>query len=139
MTILKLACGKEIPLVYSTLQMLDIQEDIAPIEKAIQLVNGVNPDDKKDRSRIGGKDQLKALGAFLRILGNEGLRQQGQEQNLEDREVLSWIKPYEILFAVNACMEEMGKGMHSEIPPKEEDGPVDVTLEDMKKKEEKEG
>jgi len=137
-TILKLECGKEIPLVYSTLQMLDIQEDIAPIEKAIQLVNGVNPDDKKDRSRIGGKEQLKALGAFLRILGNEGLRLQGQEQNLNDREVLSWIKPYEILIAVNACMEEMNKGMRSEIPAKDE-GPVDVTLEEMKKKEEKEG
>ena len=138
MTVLKLECGREIPLVYSTLQMRDIQEDIAPIEKAIQLVNGVNPDDKKDRSRIGGKDQLKALGAFLRILGNEGLRLQGQEQNLTDREVLSWIKPYEILIAVNACMEEMGKGMHSEIPAKDE-GPVDVTLEEMKKKAEKEG
>ena len=138
MTVLKLECGKEIPLVYSTLQMLDIQEDIAPIEKAIQLVKGVNPDDRKDRSRIGGKAQLKALGAFLRILGTEGLRLQGQEQNLTDREVLSWIKPYEILIAVNACMEEMGKGMHSEIPAKDE-GPVDVTLEEMKKKEEKEG
>lgn len=136
MTILKLACGKEIPLVYSTLQMLDIQEDVAPIEQAIRLVNGVNPDNKKDLTRIGGKEQLKALGAFLRILGNEGLRLQGQEQNLDDREVLSWIKPYEILLAVNACMEEMGKGMRSEIPAKDE-GPVDVTLEEIKKKKEK--
>jgi hypothetical protein len=136
MTILKLACGKEIPLVYSTLQMLDIQEDVAPIEQAIRLVNGVNPDNKKDLTRIGGKEQLKALGAFLRILGNEGLRLQGQEQNLDDREVLSWIKPYEILLAVNACMEEMGKGMRSEIPAKDE-GPVDVTLEELKKKKEK--
>ena len=136
MTILKLACGKEIPLVYSTLQMQDIQEDVAPIEQAIRLVNGVNPDNKKDLTRIGGKEQLKALGAFLRILGNEGLRLQGQEQNLDDREVLSWIKPYEILLAVNACMEEMGKGMRSEIPAKDE-GPVDVTLEEIKKKKEK--
>ena len=136
MTILKLACGKEIPLVYSTLQMLDIQEDVAPIEQAIRLVNAVNPDNKKDLTRIGGKEQLKALGAFLRILGNEGLRLQGQEQNLDDREVLSWIKPYEILLAVNACMEEMGKGMRSEIPAKDE-GPVDVTLEELKKKKEK--
>lgn len=136
MTILKLACGKEIPLVYSTLQMLDIQEDVAPIEQAIRLVNGVNPDNKKELTRIGGKEQLKALGAFLRILGNEGLRLQGQEQNLDDREVLSWIKPYEILLAVNACMEEMGKGMRSEIPAKDE-GPVDVTLEEIKKKKEK--
>ena len=136
MTILKLACGKEIPLVYSTLQMLDIQEDVAPIEQAIRLVNGVNPDNEKDLTRIGGKEQLKALGAFLRILGNEGLRLQGQEQNLDDREVLSWIKPYEILLAVNACMKEMGKGMRSEIPAKDE-GPVDVTLEEMKKKKEK--
>ena len=136
MTIPKLACGKEIPLVYSTLQMLDIQEDVAPIEQAIRMVNGVNPDNKKDLTRIGGKEQLKALGAFLRILGNEGLRLQGQEQNLDDREVLSWIKPYEILLAVNACMEEMGKGMRSEIPAKDE-GPVDVTLEEIKKKKEK--
>jgi hypothetical protein len=38
---------------------------------------------------------------------------------------------------VNACAAAINEGMASEIPEKEETGPVDVTLEEMKKKEEK--
>ena len=137
MVILKLK-EREIPLVYTTLEMLDIQEDIGPIDKAIRTVNGVNPDDDKDLSLIGGKEQLKALGAFIRILGNAGLRMNGEEADLKDREILSWMRPDEILKAVNACMDAMQEGMRSEIPEKEETGPVDVTLEEINKKKVKE-
>ena len=133
MVILKLK-EREIPLVYTTLEMLDIQEDIGPIDKAIRTVNGVNPDDDKDLSLIGGKEQLKALGAFIRILGNAGLRMNGEEADLKDREILGWMRPDEILKAVNACMDAMQEGMRSEIPEKEETGPVDVTLEEINKK-----
>ena len=133
MVILKLR-EREIPLVYTTLEMLDIQEDIGPIDKAIRTVNGINPDDDKDLSLIGGKEQLKALGAFIRILGNAGLRMQGGEPDLKDREILGWMRPDEILKAVNACMDAMQEGMKSEIPEKEESGPIDVTLEEINKK-----
>ena len=135
MTILKLDCGKEIPLRYSTLEMLDIQEDVGQIDAAIKTLNGLNPDDDKDLSKIVGKDQLKALGSFLRIMGNAGLRERGEEANMKNREILSWIQPWEIYIAVNAVMDEIAVGMRSEIPDKEEEGPVDVTLEEIKKKE----
>ena len=139
MTILKLDCGKEIPLKYSTLEMLDIQESVGQIDRAIKMLNGLNPDDDSDLSKVVGKDQLKTLGAFLRILGNAGLRERGEEADLKSREILSWIQPFEIYVAVNAVMDEIAVGMRSEIPDKEEEGPVDVTLEEMKKKEMKEG
>ena len=45
------------------------------------------------------------------------------------------VQPWEIYIAVNAVMDEIAVGMRSEIPDKEEDGPVDVTLEEIKKKE----
>jgi hypothetical protein len=43
-----------------------------------------------------------------------------------------------ILDMINACMDVMNDGMASEIPEKKEEGPIDVTLEEMNKKKEKE-
>ena len=40
---------------------------------------------------------------------------------------------------VNACFDAMNEGMKSEIPEEKQNGPVDVTLEEMKKKETKDG
>ena len=40
---------------------------------------------------------------------------------------------------VNACMNSMAEGMESEIPEKKPEGPVDVTLEEINKKKEKDG
>ena len=139
MTILKLECGAEIPLNYSTLEMLDIQEELGSIDQAINQLNGINPDDLTDKSRIAGRDQLKALGVFLRVLGNSALKERGEETNLEDRKILSWIRPFEIYVAVNAVMDEIAVGMHSEIPEKKKEGPVDVVLEEIEKKKERDG
>ena len=49
------------------------------------------------------------------------------------------IKPMDLMESISACMDAINEGMMSEIPEKEEEGPVDVTLEEMKKKEEKGG
>ena len=40
--------GREIPLLYTTQEMLTIQEEIAPIGQVIAMITGRNPDDKKD-------------------------------------------------------------------------------------------
>ena len=128
--------GKQIQLLYTTWEMKAIQEEIAPISRALSLVLGKNPEDKTDTSRYGSAEHLAAVAKMIRILGNAGLEEAGEAADLTDKKILRALKPVELPEAVNACMDAMTEGMQSEIPEKEEEGPVDVVLEEMKKKKE---
>jgi hypothetical protein len=125
---------RDIPLVYTVWEMKQIQEEIAPLHEAVMMVCGVNPEDEKDFSKRGGKEQLTALAKMLRIMGNAGLEEAGEEPNLTDKKVLRGLSPSKTADAVNTVMNAIRDGMSSEIPPKEEDGPVDVVLEELNKK-----
>lgn len=131
--------GREIPLLYTTYEMKMIQEEIAPISKAVNIVMGRNPDDEKDQSRYASAEHLDALAKAVRILGNAGLEEAGETPDLTDKWILRAMRPSKIPQTVSACMDAMAEGMKSEIPEKETDEPVDVTLEEMKKKETKAG
>ena len=131
--------GREIPLFYSTWEMKQIQEELGPLTRAMRLVLGRNPDDENDTSGYAGADHLAAAAKLIRILGNAGLEEAGEAADLSDKKVLRALKPNELAEAINACLDTMNEGMASEIPEKEDEGPVDVTLEDMNKKKEKEG
>ena len=126
--------GREIPLVYTVYEMKQIQEEIGPLGKAIDMILGRNPENKEDMSQFGGADQIGAVAKAIRILGNAGLEEAGQEPDLTDKQVMRSLKPSDLLMMINSCMDAMNAGMASEIPEKEEEGPVDVTLEEMKKK-----
>lgn len=126
--------GREIPLVYTTQEMLTIQQEIAPISNAINLVLGRNPEDIKDRSGFAGAQHLDAVGKMIAILANAALEEAGEKPEWTAKKVLRLMRPSELGQAVNACMDALSEGMASEIPEKEEEGPVDVTLEEMKKK-----
>ena len=130
--------GREIPLVYSTLEMKTVQEEIAPLGEINYRIYGMNPDDEEDRSRYLGAEHLEAMAKLVRILGNAGLEEAGEEPDLTDRKVLRSIKPAEVVGIINACTQAMNEGMASEIPEKKKEGPVDVTLEEISKKKEKE-
>lgn len=130
--------GREVPLLYTTAEMLTIQQEIAPISRAIKLVLGRNPDDDKDMDWFASAEHLEALSKMIVILGNAWADENGQPADLTEKKVLRALKPGEIVAAVNACMNAMSEGMASEIPEDAESGPVDVTLEEMKKKEPKE-
>ena len=119
--------GREIPLLYTTYEMKLIQERIAPLGQAIAIVTGRNPEDAE-------AEQLDGLAKLIVILGNAGLEDAGEEPDLTEKKVLRAMKPAEFTGILNACMDAMAEGMKSEIPEKEETGPVDVTLEEMKKK-----
>lgn len=127
--------GRVIPLLYTTLEMRDIQRDIAPIGKAIPLVLGRNAENEKDTSRYASAEHLDAVAKMIRILGNAGLEEAGESPDLTEKKILRGLKPMEIAEAINACMTAINEGLASEIPDKAKDGPVDVTLEEMKKKE----
>ena len=131
--------GREIPLMYTTWEMKLIQEEIAPLAAAIAMVTGRNPEDEKDTSRFGGAEQLGAVARLIRILGNAGLEEAGENPDLTEKKILRALKPSEMMSAINACMDAMAEGMASEIPEEKPEGPVDVTLEEMNKKKEAAG
>ena len=128
--------GREIPLIYTTWEMKQIQEEIAPMAGAIDLLVGRDKDG--NNGAYGGAKQLEALGKAIRILGNAGLEEAGETPDLTDKWILRALKPQNLTEAVNAVMNAFTEGMASEIPEKVKDGPVDVTLEEMNKKKETE-
>ena len=130
--------GREIPLIYTTWEMKQIQEELGPISRAITLVMGRNPDDKEDTSGYGSAEHLTAMATLIRILGNAGLEENGEKPDLTNKFIMRALKPSEMIGAINACMDAMNEGMASEIPPKEQGGPVDETLEEINKKKERE-
>ena len=131
--------GREIPLLYTTYEMKTIQEEIAPIGKALKIVLGRNPEDENDTSLYGGAEHIAAAAKLIRILGNAGLEEAGEAADLTDKKVMRAIRPGDLAIMVNACFDAMNEGMKSEIPEEKQNGPVDVTLEEMKKKETKDG
>lgn len=131
--------GKEIPLAYTVWEMKQIQEEIANLSDFQYVILGRNKDDEEDNSRYGGPEHLMAVATLIRILGNAGLEEAGEAPDLTDKKILRAMRPADLVEAINACMTAMSEGMKSEIPEKKEEGPVDVTLEEMKKKKETEG
>ena len=131
--------GREIPLLYTTYEMKTIQEEIAPIGKALKLVLGRNPEDENDTSLYGSAEHIDAAAKLIKILGNAGLEEAGENERLTEKTIMRAIRPGDLAIMVNACFDAMNEGMKSEIPEKKEEGPVDVTLEEMKKKETKDG
>ena len=133
--------GREIPLYYSSYEMIAFQEDIGCT--AFQLndvVFGIKRDDEDEDSpvRFGvitDTDKLKKLGTLIRILGNSGLEQEGKEPDLTDKWILRNIKPGMIMFYVIALVAVITDGNKIEnTATEEEKGPVDEGLEEQNAK-----
>lgn len=130
--------GRKIPLVYTVFEMKTVQEEICPLGNLQYILFGKNPDDAADTSRYACPEHLNAVARMVRILGNAGLEEAGEKPDLTDKWVMRSLRPVQLIDAVNACVIAMNEGVASEIPPDPEEGPVDVVLEDIEKKKEKE-
>ena len=130
--------GRKIPLLYTTYEMKVIQEEIAPLHEFQYIVFGRNKEDENDDSLYGTPKHLEGLATLIRILGNAGLEDAGETPDLTNKSILRAMKPTEIGPAMSACSRAMAEGMRSEIPEEKKDGPVDVTLEEISKKKERE-
>ena len=130
--------GREIPLAYTVYEMKMLQEQFGSLSDFDYKLLGKNKDDKEDTSRYGGPEQLDAVAGAIRILGNAGLEEAGEEPNLTDKWILRALRPAQLIDAVKTIMSALQEGNRSEIPEKEQTGPVDAGLEEIKKNEMKE-
>ena len=121
--------GREIPLLYTVWEMKEIQEEIAPLSQAISLVLGRNPEDKEDTSRYGGAEHLAAASKLIRILGNAGLEESGEEGDITDKWVLRHMKPAMVLIYAVGVMTVISQGNMMEAK-EEKKGPVDEIKEE---------
>ena len=127
--------GRVIPLFYSTYEMIEIEKSIGCT--AFQLnekVIGARQTDEDDPDSfemdiISKPENKENLGKLIRILGNAGLEEDGQEPDLTDRWVLRHMKPGMILIYAMAVMAVVNEGNQMEAT-KEENGPVDEGLEE---------
>lgn len=130
--------GRTIPLIYTVCEMKQAQDEICRMEKLQYLLFGQNDEGKYDEKIYGSPEHLDALAKLIRIMGNAGLEEAGEKPDLTDKQIMRAIRPAELLGAIQACSAALAEGMASEYKEEEPEGPVDVTLEDMKKKKEKE-
>lgn len=131
--------NRKIPLVFTVLEMKQMQEEIAPISELNYVIFAINKDDPTDKSMYGTPEHLNAIAKMIRIMGNAGLEEAGQEPDLTEREIMRALKPSDLGKAMKACMSVMTEGMESEIPEEKSNEPVDVTLEEINRKKKKDG
>lgn len=130
---------REIPLSFSVLEMKQIQEEIAPIGELNNVILAINKDDPDDRSGYGTPKHLEAVAKLIRIMGNAGMEEAGETPDLTEKEIMRAMKPANLVGAMNACLTAMAESMRSEIPEEKSNEPVDVTLEEINKKKERDG
>ena len=130
--------GREIPLYYSTYETIAIQRDIGCT--AFQLneqVFGVEKiDEEEDASLenvkltvVNDPDKMEKLGKLIRILGNAGLEENGQEPDLTDKWVLRNMKPAMLMLYAVVMMAVITEGNIMEARD-EKKGPVDEVLQE---------
>ena len=129
--------GREIPLFYSTMELISIQDEIGCTAFELNdTVFGIKKDEEDEDSQvrfgvITDAEKTKKLGTLIRILGNAGLEEEGQDPDLTDKWILRHIKPGMIMVYVIALIAVLTEGNKIESTRKEEEsGPVDEGLEE---------
>ena len=130
--------GREIPLYYSTYETIAIQEEIGCT--AYQLKEQVFGAEKIDEE-LGWEPEnmkltvandpakMKKLGTLIRILGNAGLEENGQEPDLTDKWILRNMKPGMVLMYAVIVLAVISTGNSMEAK-EQNGGPVDEILEE---------
>jgi hypothetical protein len=133
--------GRSIPLMLSTLEMADIQEEIGcTVGQLRDEVFGLQVDMETDKVTFGIVEDGKKIRKFaklIRILGNAGLEETGQAPDLTDKWILRNMKPGLLMAYVVGVTAIINAAMQIETGKKQE-GPVDEVLEEENRKKEPE-
>ena len=127
--------GRKIPLLYTTYEMIAIQKEIGCT--AFQLreeVFGIRMEDEDDPTSVMvevATDPVKTekFCKLVRILGNAGLEESGQEGDLTDTWIMRHMRPAMIMVYALDTMKEIAEGNQAEAPETEQ-GPKDLGLEE---------
>ena len=130
-----------IPLLYTTYEMIAIQEEIGCTSFQLKdEVFGIRQENEDDPTSIRidvGTDpeKTKKMAKLIRILGNAGLEENGEEPDLTEKWILRNMKPAMIVPYAVLVMREISEGNKMETPDREgEKGPVDEGLEEQQAK-----
>lgn len=136
--------GREIPLYFSTYEMIAIQKEIgctaAQLRDEVFGLHLADEDDPNSWTMEVGRDpeRMEKLGKLITILGNAGLEENGEEGNLTAKWIMRKMKPAEILGYGIAAIAEINNGLTSETAAeaKEEAGESKsvIVMEEERKK-----
>lgn len=144
---MEIIIGKRtIPLLLTTFELIEIQKEIGcTVAQLRDEVFGVYQDEENGPEgkpkwhfsvATDGK-KMEKLGKLIRITGNAGLEDAGQDPDLTDKWILRNIKPAMVLPIALVMMTVVNESMMMETAKKEENsGPVDVTIEEENRKKE---
>lgn len=133
--------GRTVPLLYTTCEMVAIQKEIGCTSFQLKdAVFGIEQKDEDDPNSIvfgcvTDTEKTEKMCRLIRILGNAGLEEKGEEPDLTDKWVMRHMRPGLILPYAVATMAEIVDGNKMETPAKEnENVPVDEGLEEIRSK-----
>jgi len=136
--------GREIPMHYSTYETIAIQREIGCTAFQIKdQVFGVEKIDEDGEETLGNirlnvaedPEKMEKLAKLIRILGNAGLEEEGQEPDLTDKWILRHMRPSMITIYAMAMMAVITAGNMMEARAEDNKGEeTDVILEEEKAK-----
>ena len=133
--------GRIVPLLYTTYEMLAIQDEIGCTSFQLKdQVFGIRQEDEDDptsiRIEVGtDPEKTRKLAKLIRILGNAGMEEKGEEPDLTEKWIMRNMKPAMIVPYAVLVMREISEGNMMETPDREgEKGPVDEGLEEQQAK-----
>lgn len=137
--------GRKIPLLLTTLELAEIQEDIGcTVAQLRDEVFGITEDDEPDENGkpvfrfgvVNDPKKIRKMGTLIRILGNAGLEEKGEEPDLTDKWVLRTLPPGWIIPMAVILVSVVNEAMKQEKTEEKQSGPVDVTIEEENRKKE---
>ena len=132
--------NRTVPMTMTTFELIAIQEEIGcTVAQLRDQVFGIEKDEETDKismTVITDPEKMKKFGTLVRILGNAGLDEAGQEADLTDKWVLRNMKPAMILPYVIVVLSVINEAMLMESAKEEKTGPVDEVLEEQNRKKE---
>lgn len=115
---LEIKIGKRtIPMTFTTFEMIAIQKEIGCTASQLRYeVFGIETDDEGEirLNILDHPERMEKLGKLIRILGNAGLEESGQEADLNDKWILRNMKPAMILGYSIMTMAVINEGLATE-------------------------
>jgi hypothetical protein len=113
---------REIPLAFTMEEFIEIEENIGNLGEVRDLI-------------LKGRQRLRNMVSVIRILGNAGLKKEGQPQDLTDEWLRANMEPHALMAyqtAIMACF--MRDGESQAVKEENENKERDLVLEEIRQK-----